>query len=91
MMGVIIEVPNQNNGMYYEIRWNSAVCPLSLDELNVRTSFFKDDVTVDVMKKAREEYEKNYPSPPTFHLAKKKKKDTSTKEEEEEEAKEVLK
>ena len=71
MMGVIIEVPNQKNGMYYEIRWNSAVCPLSLDELNVRTLFFKDDVTVDFMKKARVEYEKNYPSPPTFHLAKK--------------------
>ena len=70
MMGVIVDVPNQKNGMKYEIRWNSSVCPLSLDELNVRTKIFKDDVTVDIMKKARDEYDKNYPSPPTFHLEK---------------------
>ena len=49
MMGVITEAPNQKNGMYYKIHWNSAVCPLSIDKLNIQTSFFKDDVTVDIM------------------------------------------
>ena len=69
MTGVITEVPNQKNGMYYKICWSTADCNLS-----VEISFFKDDVTFDAMRKTCEEYHNNNTSPPTFHLIKKTKK-----------------
>ena len=60
--------------MHYKICWNTAECNLFVDEVKIKTSFFKDDITFGAMKKEREEYDKKNESPPTFHLLKKTKK-----------------